>query len=228
MNLKILEDKLGYSFNQKALLRLALTHASAAEARTALKTYQRLEFLGDRVLGLSISDYLFEHYPKAEEGELSKRLTSFVRKEACANRAKTLLLGGHIILGAGEAQSGGREKPAILADVMEAVLGAIFVDSNYETVKQVILKIWQPLLDGAQTSFQDPKTALQEWAHTHRYGNPAYEVIDKSGPDHNPNFTMQVVITDDIVAIGQGSSKREAEQNAAKALLSQQDIITDQ
>jgi len=224
VNYKILEDKLGYKFKNQALLRLALTHASAAEARTSLKTYQRLEFLGDRVLGLVISEYLFLDHAKAEEGELSKRLTVLVRKEACSDRATNLQLGGHLILGAGEAQSGGREKPAILADVMESVLGAIFLDGGYAEAQKVILRVWKNLLEADHQNLQDSKTALQEWAHLNKHGNPSYVMIAREGPDHNPKFTIQVTISEQIEATGVGFSKREAEQNAAKALLNKQQL----
>ena len=217
-DLASLEQKLGYQFQDKQLLRHALTHGSAIEARNPLNSYQRLEFLGDRVLGLAMAAILFQKFPQNLEGELSRRLTSLVRKESCAEIGKELALGQYLILGTGEVQNGGREKPTILADVIEAILGAIFIEAGFEVVKTCIANLWEEQINGSGLAKRDYKTALQEWAHSQNFENPSYTQVSRKGPDHNPVFIIEVRINDDLKACGKGSSKRIAQQEAARTL----------
>lgn len=216
--LESLEKKLNHKFKDKTLLRKALTHGSASEASNPLNSYQRLEFLGDRVLGLAMADILYQNFPNSKEGALSRHLTSLVRKESCTKIGQKLSLGQYIILGSGEARNGGREKPSILADVVEALLGALFIEIGFEAVKNTIEHLWQDQISKGNLGQRDHKTALQELSHKVGLGVPAYRLIDRIGPDHEPIFTIEVNIDKNHSAKGEGSSKREAQQEAARTL----------
>lgn len=213
-----LADVLGYRFRDADVLVQALTHASAvADANRA--TYQRLEFLGDRVLGLVIADILFEMFPGADEGELSRRLAALVRRETCADVAREIGLGAHIWLGEGEAQTGGRRKEAILGDVCEAIIGAIYLDGGMEPARDFIARNWAERIREASPRLKDAKTSLQEWAHAKGYGQPVYRLLERSGPDHAPEFTIAVTLNGLEPAQATGASKRIAEQAAAEVIL---------
>jgi ribonuclease-3 len=215
--------RLNYEFSNTALLREALTHSSSVSKITKT-TYERLEFLGDRVLGLAIAEALFEAFPEAEEGDLAPRLTSLVRAETCAAVAHNLQLGDDIILGESEIQTGGRNKPAILADVCEAIIGAIFLDGGYEASRNFVFMHWQDYFKKCPQNIRDAKTLLQEWAQAQGYALPVYEQTERSGPDHAPHFIISVHVAKFPSAQGKGASKRQAEQAAAEAFLKREGI----
>jgi ribonuclease-3 len=205
-----LEERIGYRFKDGTLLDCALTHISGLKgARNRAGSYQRLEFLGDHVLGLVISDMLYRSYPKADEGELSRRLADLVRKETCAEIARTIDLGPAIRVGASEANAGARSRLAILADVCEAVIGAVYLDGGYKAAEELVVRLWQARMQATAQPLRDPKTVLQEWAQARGLPTPAYREIARSGPDHEPDVRVAVL----------GRSKRAAEQAAASAML---------
>jgi ribonuclease-3 len=218
-----LYQRLHYQFSNTALLGEALTHSSNV-SKTAKATYERLEFLGDRVLGLAIAEALFEAFPDADEGSLAPRLTSLVRAETCAAVASDLQLGDDIILGESEIQTGGRSKPAILADVCEAIIGAIFLDGGYIPARNFVFRHWQSYLEKSPQHVRDAKTLLQEWAQAQSYALPSYEQIERSGPDHAPHFVISVHVAKFPPAQGEGASKRQAEQEAAQAFLKREGV----
>jgi len=213
-----LEASLGHRFADRSLLERALMHASALSSGRG-ESYQRMEFLGDRVLGLAVATLLYERFPGAEEGDLARRLNALVRREACAERALALGIDGALKLGHAEAHSGGRKKAAILADACEAVLAAVYLDGGYAAAHAVVARTWAPLLDSVDTAERDPKTALQELVQARGDPPPEYALIDRHGPDHKPHFVIDVCGQDGVLARGEGGSKREAEQNAARAAL---------
>ena len=219
-----LEKALGHKFTNPRLLGLAVTHASmrATGDRTAPESgndNERLEFLGDRVLGLAVAEMLTKAFPKAEEGELARRYNRLVRREACAEVAVALDLGRHLVLSEGEADSGGRAKLTILADACEALLGAVFLDKGFEAARKVVQRLWQPRMGNEARDRPDPKSALQEWAQGLGLVIPVYVVTDRKGPDHAPHFTAEVRLPGRKAAAGEGTSKRLAEQSAATAFL---------
>ena len=215
-----LEDRIGYRFTDGAMLECALTHISALKgARNRAGSYQRLEFLGDHVLGLVISDMLYRTYPKADEGELSRRLADLVRKETCGEIARTIDLGPAIRVGSSEANAGARSRLAILADVCEAVIGAVYLDGGYKAAEELVERLWQVRMQATGQPLRDPKTVLQEWAQARGLPTPAYREIARSGPDHSPEFCVAVQLPAFAPAEGQGRSKRAAEQAAASAML---------
>ena len=215
-----LEDRIGYRFSDPALLDSALSHISALKgARNRAASYQRLEFLGDHVLGLVISDMLFRAFPRADEGELSRRLADLVRKETCAEIARAIDLGAAIRLGASEANAGGRTRLAILADVCEALIGAAYLDGGYTAASDLVGKLWQARLQTKAPPLRDSKTVLQEWAQARGLPTPAYREIARSGPDHDPQFRVAVQLPNLNPAEGSGRSKRAAEQAAAAAMM---------
>jgi ribonuclease-3 len=215
-----LETRIGYRFASPALLEHALTHVSAlAGARSRAGSYQRLEFLGDHVLGLTISDMLFRAFPRADEGELSRRLADLVRKEACADVARAIDLGAVIRLGASEASAGGRGRTAILADVCEAVIGAVFLDGGYAAAAALIERLWDERMRAPVRPLRDSKTVLQEWAQARGLPTPNYREVERKGPDHSPEFRVTVELPHLAPAEGLGRSKRAAEQAAAAAML---------
>ncbi len=215
-----LEARLGYAFADRDLIDLALTHISAAVAKDGRgQSYQRLEFLGDHVLGLVVSDMLYRAFPVAEEGELSRRLADLVRQETCAEIARELDLGSAIRLGGGEVAGGGRQKTAILADVCEAVIGAVFLDGGYKPAEDLIVRLWTPRMAKPRRPLRDAKTALQEWAQGMGLKPPAYSEVSRSGPDHSPSFVVRVDVDGYPPCDGHGRSKRVAEQAAAEAML---------
>lgn len=216
-----LESRIGYHFLNRELLLTALTHASAISegGAPARANYQRLEFLGDRVLGLVIAEMLFEAFPRAQEGELSQRLTGLVRNESCADVALALDLGKAIRLGGGEAQSGGRNKAAILGDVCEAVLGAIHIDGGLEAARKFVAANWQARMLNWRGPLRDAKTTLQEWAQARGRPTPNYTIFDQRGPDHAPIFEIEVSVDNVSPARAEGRSRREAEQEAASVML---------
>ena len=224
-----LEARLGYTFKNREGLIRALTHRSAVPGdRVAHESYQRHEFLGDRVLALVIAEMLFKAHPMAEEGDLARRLNSLVRRETCAEVAVDLDVGSAIRLGAGERQSGGRRKEAILADVAESLIAAIYLDGGYEPAKAFVERHWRPRMEALSGPLRDPKTTLQEWAQGRGLPTPSYEATDRSGPDHAPQFTVRVTIGSGPSGEGTGRSKREAEQAAAMDVLVREGLWSSQ
>jgi ribonuclease-3 len=211
------EARLGHHFTNRALLTRALTHTSVSSRPD--ENYQRMEFLGDRVLALKVAEMLYATYPKEQEGELARRLNALVKRETCAEVAEGLQLGPAIRMTAGEAQSGGRTKPAILGDVAEAVIAAIYLDGGPEAAAAFVERQWKNRLMTASGAVRDAKTTLQEWAQGRGLPVPAYRVVDRAGPDHAPVFIISVDIADRDPCEARGSSKREAEQAAARAML---------
>lgn len=216
-----LEARIGYSFSDKSLLERALTHISALSGgpQNRVSSYQRLEFLGDHVLGLVISDMLYRNFPKANEGELSKRLADLVRKETCAAVAKDMDLGPELRLGNSESHAGGRLRTTILADACEGLVGAVFVDGGYPAAEALIAKFWQDRMVQSVKPTRDAKTMLQEWAQARGLPTPAYKEVARTGPHHDPQFKIAVVLPEHPTAEGVGASKRAAEQAAAAAML---------
>jgi ribonuclease-3 len=214
-----LEDRIGYRFADKDLLERALTHISALSGGNRAASYQRLEFLGDHVLGLVISDMLYRAFPKANEGELSRRLADLVRKETCAEVARAMDLGPVLKLGNSESHAGGRRRTTILADVCEALVGAVFIDGDYKAADELIARFWKERMLKPLRPLRDPKTILQEWAQARGLPTPNYRELARTGPHHDPEFRVAVVLPDRPPAEGIGSSKRAAEQAAAAAML---------
>ena len=209
-------SKIGYKFHDSTLLLCALTHTSAVErGRDAAESYERLEFLGDRVIGLLIADTLFTNFTEATAGEMNRRLSALVRRETLADIASELGLGAHIIMSPGEEYAGGRNKPAILADVMEAILAAIYLDGGLSAVRILVAENWSNRLGQAHTAERDPKSALQEWTQANGGGLPEYYVLSRSGVDHAPIFVVACrVLGKETQA--EGPSKRAAERAAAE------------
>jgi ribonuclease III len=220
-----LEERIGYRFKDTVLFDSALSHISALKgARNRAGSYQRLEFLGDHVLGLVISDMLFRAFPKADEGELSRRLADLVRKETCAEIARTIDLGAAIRLGASEANAGGRKRPAILADVCEALIGAVYLDGGFAAAEALVGRLWAARMRTKAQPLRDPKTVLQEWAQARGLPTPAYREVARSGPDHDPVFRVIVQLPKLDPAEGSGRSKRAAEQAAAAAMMAREGV----
>jgi ribonuclease-3 len=215
-----LEARLGYRFADPELLDRALTHSSAiAPARRVAHSYQRLEFLGDRVLGLVVAEMLYRRFPKATEGDLSRSLNALVRKETCAMIARALNLGPDLNLGDSEARTGGAEKDAILGDVMEALLGAVYIDGGLGPAFEIIERLFGEHMGEAGVERADAKTTLQEWAQGRGLEPPAYVEIERTGPDHAPEFTIAVRLEGFAPLTAIGSSKKLAEHKAAEAFL---------
>lgn len=213
-----LEEALGHVFKDGKLLERALTHASAS----SLASYERLEFLGDRVLGLVVAEMLFGAFPDDSEGMLALKYNALVRGETCAAVAETAGLSEHVVLAASEAASGGRGKMAILGGVCEAVIAALYLDAGFETARAFILRHWAGPIAELNADMRDPKTMLQEWAQSRSRpsrGAPVYRIIKRDGPDHAPHFVVEVSVAGESAVLGEGGSKREAQQAAAKAML---------
>lgn len=223
--LDALEEVLGHRFGNRAHLLLALTHISSVTgvqgARARIRSYQRLEFLGDHVLGLMVSDMLYRAYPNAEEGELSRRLADLVCEDACAQVARDMGLGAHLRIGVGEERSGGRDRAAILADVAEAVLAAVYLDAGFKAAEALVERFWRSRLTAPGSSVRDPKTALQEWAQGRGLPPPNYRLVERSGPDHSPQFRIAVELPGFDPVEATGSSKQGAQKIAAAAFLEQ-------
>lgn len=220
-----LADRLGWRFADPALIAEALTHASAFDGRPsglrAPRDYERLEFLGDRVLGLVVAQHLFQTFPSLGEAGMALQLNALVNRGACARAARRAGLNGDVILSKAEAQAGGAEKDTILADVCEAVIAALYLEGGYEAARAFILRYWAPEWAVAAEAGQDPKTALQEVAAALGRGAPRYRVLARTGPDHAPHFQIEASLDDGARAQGVGGSKRDAERAAARTLLEQ-------
>jgi ribonuclease-3 len=216
-----LEGILGHAFAEPARLERALTHPSAASA--ARPDNQRLEFLGDRVLGLVIAEALLETHPEAEEGALAPRLNALVRRETLAEIAGEIGLGAHLRLGRSETLSGGRRKAAILADALEAVIAALYLDGGLGAARAFIRRHWAERVAAVPGAATDAKTRLQEWAQGRGLAPPVYASVGRAGPDHAPVFTVAARLENGAEAEGSAKSKKQAEQAAAAALLARLD-----
>lgn len=210
-------DRLGYRFNDEDLLIRSLTHASIASNQRP--DNQRLEFLGDRVLGLVIATALLKADGAAREGQLAPRYNALVRKETCAEIAREIGLGDVLKLGRSEMKSGGRRKDALLGDAMEAVIAAVYADSGFGEAEALVLRLWQDRINTVEDDARDPKTSLQEWAQARGHPPPDYIETDRQGPDHAPVFTIRAQLENGESADASASSKRAAEQAAAQMLL---------
>jgi ribonuclease III len=211
--------RLGHDFASPALLKLALTHSSARAGGKPNEDNERLEFLGDRVLGLAVAELLSDRFPEASEGELAIWFNHLVRTETCAEVAQSWNLGDFILMSGGEAGSGGRHKKTILANACEAVLGALFADAGYEVARDAVHDNWAPHLGELEEASPDAKSVLQEWAQGKQLPLPSYLEIARKGPDHAPRFTAEVQVEGVEPERGEGTSKRQAEQAAATAML---------
>ncbi|MCZ6861586.1 MAG: ribonuclease III [Alphaproteobacteria bacterium] len=211
---------LGHVFKRRELLERALTHPSDGHGRDdRTDNYERLEFLGDRVLGLVIADLLLVTYKDEREGELARRHTQLVRREALARVAETIGLGAHIQLSASEAETGGRDNPSILADCCEAVIAALYLDGGLPAASGFMHKYWVPLMREAREPPIDPKTALQEWAQGRGLPLPHYRVTGRTGADHAPMFEIEVTVEGLPCVTASGRSKRTGENEAAQLML---------
>lgn len=209
--------RLGHEFAKPALLVQAVTHGSIASPHR--DDNQRLEFLGDRVLGLVMAEALLAADPGAAEGLIAPRYNALVRRETCADVARGIDLGTVLKLGRSEMKSGGRRKEALLADAMEAVIAAVYLDGGFEAARKVVLHLWAARIAAVQTDARDAKTALQEWAQARGEVPPEYVEVAREGPDHQPLFTIEVRLASGPVEQAVAGSKRQAEQAAAAALL---------
>lgn len=218
-----LEHVTGHHFAKPALLAMAVTHPSLSglERAITIDTYQRLEFLGDRVLGLVIAHWLFERFPNRREGDLAKWHTALVRGETLSLVAERMELGRFLRLSPGEAGGGGRRCQSILADACEALIGALYLDGGLAPAEHFIRRFWEPFVVDTHAPPFDAKTTLQEWAQARGRPLPVYETVSQKGPPHDPVFVVRVKVVGCPVAIGEGRSKRAAEKQAAEALLQQ-------
>ena len=212
-----LASRLGHVFQDESLLARALTHASIDSANSN----ERLEFFGDRVLGLVIAEKLYAQYPSETEGALTVKFHSLARRETCAEAAEAAGLGEYLKMAKSEAASGGRRKTIVLAGVCEAIIAALYLDGGYEVARAFIERYWQPAFARLSDEMRDAKTILQVWAQARR-DTPVYTVVSREGPDHAPRFVVEVKLKDDK-ARAEGNTKREAEQAAARILLARVD-----
>jgi ribonuclease-3 len=216
-----LVDLLGYHFHEPKLLDQALTHPSLQPGSAGRGPYERLEFLGDRVLGLVVAEMLYNRFPGENEGALARRHAALVRRESLARIAQQINLGPALSLSRSEEETGGRNNMGTLADACEAVLGAMYADGGLAPVAALINRLWTPLMAEMAAPPKDAKTALQEWAQARALGLPSYSTLAVDGPPHNPDFLIGVEIEGVAKASGRGPSKRAAEQTAAANLLEQ-------
>lgn len=217
-----LEQRLEHTFSDSGLLVKALTHPSYLhEAGGCVRDYQRLEFLGDAVLGLLIAELLFERYPDWDEGMLSQLRSRLAGQDVLADRARTLDIGNYIRLGRGEVHTAGREKDSILADVLEAVLAAIYRDAGLEAARSLVARLFDELAAAPQNLLlaRDSKSELQEYLSSHDYPPPDYRLVEETGPPHNRQFHFRILAADSIIGEGQGKSKKIAQQAAAAGAL---------
>ncbi|MGY6533288.1 ribonuclease III [Glycocaulis sp.] len=222
--LKRLEEKTGYRFRDAALLETALTHASHGDGRRRTPSNERMEFLGDRVLGLLVAEQLYGMFSGLSEGGLAHRLNALVNKGACARVARKIGLGDALLLSPAEERLGGREKESILGDACEALIGAIYLDGGMEAARIFFAAAWREEMDALTKRPKDAKSHLQEWAAHKRFTAPVYEVISRKGPDHRPHFVVEVRIDGLEPATGEGASKQAAQRAAAEAMLKRERV----
>ncbi|MEM6812469.1 MAG: ribonuclease III [Pseudomonadota bacterium] len=214
-DLKEFQNKIGYAFDDEHWLERALTHSSTNEDYN----YQRLEFLGDRVLGLVIASRLFRDFRQEREGGLAKRHTALIQGHTCAMIGQAYGFQDYMILSQSEEEAGGRSNENIIADIVESVIGAIFVDGGYEKAEEIVLKLWGDNIHNLEEAPQDPKTELQEWVQARGLELPLYEIVNKDGPDHAPVFTIRLVVQGAEPIEADGPSRRQAEKTVASNML---------
>ena len=215
--LKAFAGRIGYTFKRPELLHRAVTHSSMSSPTR--DNNQRLEFLGDRVLGLVMAEAMFMSDDRATEGQMAPRFNALVRKETCADVAREIDLGAVLKLGRSEMLSGGRRKEALLGDAMEAVIAAVYLDDGFEAARALVLRLWGKRISQVDTDARDAKTALQEWAQARKLPPPTYVETDREGPDHAPVFTIEARLENGESESATANSKRQAEQAAAEVLL---------
>lgn len=225
-----LAERLGHAFKDRALLERALTHASVGQGTPVesrkIRDNERLEFLGDRVLGLLVAERLSADFPEADEGQLSARLHALVEKPACARVGEALGVGPALRLSAGETKTGGRRKAGVIADAVEALLAAVYLDGGLEAAREVFDRAWaEELKTPSRPGAANPKSALQEWAQGAGRPLPTYAVVGRTGSDHAPTFTVSVSVDGVEPLTAQGRSRQEAEKAAAVALLQREGVI---
>lgn len=220
MEYKNFISSLGLVGISEELVRQALTHSSTGNA-----DYERLEFLGDRVLGLAMAEMLYQRFPDEKEGDLAKRHAALVSGKMLSKVAQDLDLGRILMLSDNERQSGGLENDNILSDAVEGIIGAVFLSSNYQTCADLIIKLWDGYIETMSEPPQDPKTQLQEWSQGRALGIPKYELLSRSGPDHQPLFNVSVSVDGYEGAAAEAGSKRSAEKAAAQAFLARHNLI---
>lgn len=209
------EEKLGYSFQNREWLQRALTHSSSMDDTN----YERLEFLGDRVLGLVMAHALFEQFPNENEGGMARRHSALVQGRTIALIGQQNGIGEFIIMSVAERASGGGSKENIVADVMEALFGAIYLDGGLDAARAVILRLWGDNIETLTDAPMDPKTELQEWVQARGWPLPSYDIVDKTGPDHAPEFVIEVRVEGQAPVTASGPSRRQAEKTAARTML---------
>jgi ribonuclease III len=220
-----IEERIGHKFADANLLVTAMTHVSALKpSRKRGESYQRLEFLGDHVLGLIVSDMLYRSFPNADEGEMSKRLADLVRKESCADVAKSLGLADDIKLGAVGAGAGARLRKSVLGDICEAVIGAVYLDGGFPAASEFVERNWTERMKKPRQPLRDPKTVLQEWAQGKGLPTPVYREVERTGPHHDPQFRVAVDLPGLAPAEGVGGSKRAAEKVAAGVMIEREGV----
>ncbi|MGL5347446.1 MAG: ribonuclease III [Peptostreptococcaceae bacterium] len=220
-NINKFEDIIDYKFENKEYILEALTHSSYSNENKSYEFNERLEFLGDSVLSIIISDYLFNKEESLPEGELTKLRANIVCEESLSEVAINIKLGEHMLLGKGEEATGGRERISILADAFEAVIAAIYLDGGIEEARKFVLNYMKEIIANSRKGkiFRDYKTHLQEVLQGRGESNIWYKLMDEKGPDHNKRFIMQVGTNDEVLGTGEGKSKKEAEQSAARIAL---------
>ena len=220
-NISLFEQKINYEFKNKEYILEALTHSSYSNENKNYPFNERLEFLGDSVLSIVISDYLFKKETKLPEGELTKIRANIVCEESLSEVSKNIHLGKYMLLGKGEEATGGRERISILADALEAVIAAIYLDGGIKCAREFILTNMEKIINDSIKGkiFRDYKTCLQEVLQSNGENNIWYKLIEEKGPDHNKRFVMEVGINDTVLGVGEGKSKKDAEQVAAKCAL---------
>lgn len=216
-DLQAFEARIGHQFRKPELLVRAVTHASLSSP--SRPSNERLEFLGDRVLGLSMADALFRADKVAAEGQLAPRFNALVRQETCSAVAREIGLGEVLKLGRSEMVTGGRRKEALLGDALEAVIAAVYLDAGFEAARALVLRLWGDRIARVEADARDPKSALQEWAQARGQQPPTYTELDREGPVHQPVFTVEARLDSGETEVGRAGTKRGAEQAAARALL---------
>jgi len=218
-SLEVLEQRIGYTFSSHSIVERALTHTSVNNSRNSLNHYERLEFLGDRVLGLCVSTLLFDKFTDADEGELSLRFNALVRGSMLVEISDEIKLHEFIRTGEDLKTITGKRMQSVRADVMESLIASIYLDGGLDAARAFIERFWNERLDDSKNARRDSKTELQEWAHARGFETPRYVQKARTGPDHDPEFTVSVKVKGKIACEGKGSSKRVAEQAAAKEML---------
>lgn len=223
-NISKFEEIINYTFEDKSYILEALTHSSYSNENKNYKFNERLEFLGDSVLSIVISDYLFKKETNLPEGELTKLRANIVCEESLSEVAGQIYLGEHLLLGKGEEATGGRDRISILADALEAVIAAIYLDGGLEQASKFIFKFMEEIIENSIEGkiFRDYKTYLQEVLQSKGEQHIWYKLVEEKGPDHNKRFVMKVGINDEVLGVGEGKSKKDAEQVAAKSALKSQ------